>query len=288
MKTAVIVAGVCRYSDIPSKTWDIFPFDADLYLSTWDITNSTFSNELFPSNTEIDIIKHNTSFNKKCRLINVIVSDYEQSIVEEKFKFPYDRPLFLLRQVYNTIKEQQYTRIIYFRPDLYISSLDELTENDFDIDDSSVSILGMGEPVYWTNEIHHQMEDLFFCMTMTTFEKFIHIFYAKDLRDSHDIHKIFYNFFKENNIQIKKLYKMRCSLIRQETEDYYKNTNEELSLDKMREIYMEVYREKTKINHEVKVNAINLDYLKFIKNTTPNYQLIEESQRSGGILKLRK
>jgi hypothetical protein len=285
VKTAVIVAGVCRYCDIPSKTWDIFPFEADLYLSTWDITNDTFSNELFASDVEIDIIKENTKANKNCRLINVIVSDYRQAILENKIKFSYNRPLFLLQQVLKILKEKQYTRIIYFRPDLYINTLSELTENDFDIDDSSVSIIGMGEPEYWTNEAKNKMEDHFFCMTMSTFEKFIHIFNVSNLK-VHDIHEIFFNFFKKNNIQIKKLNKMRCVLVRKETENYYKSTNEELSLHKMMEIYLKVYIEKTNSNHIVKINSINLDYLKF--NSKPDYKLLEQSKAQGGILKLRK
>lgn len=288
MRTAVIVAGVCRYSDIPSKTWDIFPFDADLYISTWDITNNTYSNKLTNSFDEIEIIKRNTRQNKRTKLISVNISDYEDAIASGKIKWSLARPIFLLNELYERIKSSRYSRIIYFRPDLYLTTNNgaKLTEADFTVDDDTVKILGLHEPYAWVEHDLNKMEDHFFCMTKNVFEKFIRVFDVIDSSEP-DIHKIFYNFFKINNIKIETIDNMRCALIRKEIEDHYKETGEELSLLKMMEIYLNVFIENKATVNQIKHNSINLGSLEIDKRLAPTEDLINLSAELGGILKIR-
>jgi hypothetical protein len=288
MKTAVIVAGVCRYSDIPSKTWDIFPFDADLYISTWDITNNTYSNKLINSSDEIELIKRNTRQNKRTKLISVNVSDYEDAIASGKITWSLARPFFLLNELYEKIKSSEYTRIIYFRPDLYLTTNNgvTLTEHDFTVDDSSVKILGLYEPYAWVEHHLSRMEDHFFCMTTNMFEKFLQIFKVIDASEP-DIHRIFYNFFKINDIKIETIDNMRCALIRKEIEDYYKETGEDLSLETMMRIYLDVYLENQETVNKIKRDSINLGYLEIDKRTAPSKEVVNLSAELGGILKLR-
>ena len=61
MKTAIVVSGVCRNTVISSLSWNFLP-EADWYLTTWDKTQETYSNELYPSDNEISNIKE--KFNK--------------------------------------------------------------------------------------------------------------------------------------------------------------------------------------------------------------------------------
>ena len=287
MRTAVIVAGVCRYSDIPSKTWDIFPFDADLYISTWDTTNDTYSNKLTNSCDEIEIIKRNTKNNKNTRLISINVSDYEDSILAGKIRWSLARPIFLLNEIYEKIKASKYSRIIYFRPDLYLTTAQdvELTADDFAVDDSSVKIVGMHESAHWVNHEAGCMEDHFFCMSRQIFEKFIRIFDVIDTREP-DIHKIFYNFFKNNNLTLEGISKMRCVIVRKEIEEYYINTNEQPDLSLMMEIYFKAFSEKFDMVHEIKRNAIDLEFLDIDKRIIDT-KLIDDSKNNGGILNKR-
>ena len=289
MRTAVIAAGVCRYSDIPSRTWDIFPFDADLYISTWDITNNTYSNQLTNSVQEIEIIKRNTKTNTRTRLISVNISDYEEAILSKKVLWSLARPSFLLKEIYEKIKSSGYSRIIYFRPDLYLTTLENqtLSPDDFSVDDNTVKILGLHEPYAWIEHDLGKMEDHFFCMSRSVFEQFIKIFDIIDITEK-DIHKIYYNFFRKNNIKIETLDKMRAVLMRKEIEDHYKHSTEPLSVQTMMEIYLDVYIKNQPTVNQIKQNAINLSQLDIDKEIKPDPDvLVKLSQDLGGILKKR-
>lgn len=265
MKTAIIVAGVCRYSDIPSKTWDIFPFKADMYISTWDTTNDTFSNVLTSSFEEIQIIKENTKNNVSTRLLDVKINDYAQAIYDKKIECPYQRPLHLLKEMYEDIRRQNYQRIIYFRPDLYIQlhHLDNpLTEEDFIVNDDIIKIIGLGSPECWINHETGVMEDHFFCMTSFVFEKFINLFKVMNPREP-DIHKILFKFFKRSNITIETIDKLRCCLVRKEIEEYFNITGDPITWDKMIELYVYDFKSKANIVSSIKRDAINLKKLDF-------------------------
>ena len=135
MKTAVIVTGMCRNTLLTKDTWNILPFSADWYLTTWDVTKQTYNNEFIASKFEIEKIKD--------KFKEIIVTPYhpyfETFIKTYKFNYVMN-PYYLLGFIRNSVLEKDYDRFIITRSDLYLHKLRELTDADFYVDKNNAKI----------------------------------------------------------------------------------------------------------------------------------------------------
>lgn len=281
MKTAIVVNGICRQTLVASLSWNIFPFEADWYLSTWDYTQETYFLELTPSKKEIDNIRH--------LFKHIEINDYEEYfttyIINGRVN-PMFRSFKLLDSIRNVILSQGYERVIVFRPDLYLDNVETLNENDFDVSNNTVRILGSHAPEDYYNVLTQKSDDLFFAMPIHIFEKYADLNFVKDLnrkfKYSGDIHKFTYHFFTSLANKVEPITKMKSTLVRREAEDYYIQHNE-INFDKIADIFMQVY-----INKDLKGIGKFWNQFNKIVIQIPDMEKIRLSQESGGILKLRK
>jgi hypothetical protein len=190
MKTAIIVAGVCRYSELTYKSWNSFP-EADWYLSTWDISQTPYSPEATSSDNEIATIKH--------LFHSILISNYQTEYLDLGVNSLH-RPFILLENVLNKIKDQGYERIIYFRPDLMLYRLSSYSPNDFVVDDDTVKILDCHYPGFWFSHYLKKMQDSFLVFSYKNFELFVN---SKDkLCKQPNIHTALYKFMIEHKINV--------------------------------------------------------------------------------------
>jgi len=281
MKTAIIVNGICRQTLVSSMSWGVFPFKADWYLSTWDYTQETYFPEVVPSKKEIDNIRH--------LFKHIEISDYEEyfttNIVNGHIN-PMFRSFKLLDSIRNTILSQNYERVIVFRPDLYLEKLEHLTDNDFDVSNNTVKILGLHAPQDYYDVRKQKSDDLFFVMPINIFEKYADLDFVKNLdrkfKYSGNIHKFTYHFFTSLATKVEPITKMKSILVRREAENYYIQHNK-IDFDKIVDIFMEVY-----INKDLKGIGKFWNQFNKIVIQIPDTEKIKISQENGGILKLRK
>lgn len=281
MKTAIVVNGICRQTLVASLSWNIFPFEADWYLSTWDYTQETYFPELIPSKKEIDNIRH--------LFKHIEISDYEEYfttfIIDGRVN-PMFRSFKLLDSIRNVILSQGYERVIVFRPDLYLGKVETLNDNDFDVSNNTVRILGSHAPEDYYNVLKQKSDDLFFAMPIHIFEKYADLNFVKDLnrkfKYSGDIHKFIYYFFTSLANKVEPITKMKSTLVRREAEDYYIQHNE-IDFDKIADIFINVY-----ISKDLKGIGKFWNQFNKIVIQVPDMEKIKLSQENGGILKLRK
>lgn len=281
MKTAIIVNGICRQTLVASMSWDLFPFKADWYLSTWDYTQETYFPEVVSSEKEINNIRH--------LFKHIEISDYEEYfttyIVNGRVN-PMFRSFKLLDSIRDIVLSQKYERVIVFRPDLYLKQLEKLDESDFDISNNTVKILGSHAPNDYYDALTQKSDDLFFVMPINIFEQYADLNFVMDLdrtfKYSGDIHKFTFYFFTSLASKVEPIVKMKSTLVRREAEDYYIKHNE-IDFDKIADIFIQVY-----INKDLK--GIGKFWNQFNKiSIPPSYmEKIKISQANGGILKLRK
>lgn len=278
MKTAVIVAGVCRFTNISHSSWNIFP-DADWYLSTWDITQKPYSPEAHPSSDEIDAIKD--------KFKHIEVLNYKEKYLDIPRLSAELRPFILLEHILNIIKEQQYERVVYFRPDLVLFKMnddlfpdlmqltaDDFNENDYNVDDSTIKIAGDHTPDCWIDHSRQILHDNFFVFSWNTFVKFIED--KKEITKHPDIHYSLYNYFAKNNINVEPLHPIRTAILRSNIVDNEdKKTWKDLTT-----LFVNEYNEKNHIGKFTHIIELTIP-------SKPDYAKIEESELNGGILKLR-
>ena len=264
MKTAVIVAGVCRFTDIARTSWTMMP-EADWYLSTWDISQQPYSKNAIDSKKEIKNIEH--------LFKTIVVSNYQTEYLEQGIK-SFERPFILLEKIFNIIKDKKYERIIYFRPDLMLYKVENFSTNDFDIDDSCVKLLDIHSPELAVRHAEKVASDLFFVFTWNTFVKFVNA--KKEIVDHFNIHRTVYKFFTDNNIEMLPLHNMRSMILRN---NVYQSLGD-LSWETLSVLFHDIFRKLG----EGKVSKFPYDI-----ELTPvvDYKLLESSKLGGGILKLR-
>jgi hypothetical protein len=215
MKTAVIVAGVCRFTEISHTSWNIFP-DADWYLSTWDITQNPYSPLARSSIKEINAIRH--------KFKHIEISNYKKEYLEKSIE-PAMRPFILLEKILKITKDKQYKRVIYFRPDLVLfkmnkttwpnltqMTLNDFNESDFDIDDSTIMVTDCYGPDNWVSHERRQLQDSFMLFSWNSFAKFVEN--AIPITSHYDIHVSYYEFFERNNIVMKPLLSISPVILR--------------------------------------------------------------------------
>lgn len=237
MKTAVIVAGLCRHTLLPKKTWNIFPFETDWYMSTWDIKKSTYEKEFSSSIDEIYQIKDKF---KHIEIHNF--ESYYKEYIDTYILPVYCNFYYLVSKLRDKILNENYERIIITRSDLYFDKIEELSDRDFYVDDSTVILLGINEPF-----IDHEKQeagDLLIGMNKSVFEKFSHLEYIKHLsKNNYNVHNYVYNFFKFNHLNVQSLSKIRGVVIRPEAEEYAKE-NPNYNFWDLLKIFGEVYYQR--------------------------------------------
>lgn len=266
MKTAVVVAGVCRFTDISHSSWTLFP-DADWYLSTWDVTQIPYSNIAYSSSDEITAIQH--------LFKQVFVLNYYDEFLKTDL-LPFERSFILLNKVYEHIKDRGYQRVIYFRPDLMLYKLADFDYNELTVNDSCVKILDIHDPeISIKHQEQQRVSDLFIVFSWTTFIKYINN-RSKIVADS-DIHRSTYKFFVNNNIEMQSIINLRSCILR---ENVYDNLHD-LSWLHVNKLFHDVYQLKGRSD-------------KFPKdiNLQPDFNIarynVAHSRANLGILKLRK
>jgi len=215
VKTAIIVAGVCRFTEISHASWNIFP-NADWYLSTWDITQKPYSPEARSSANEINAISY--------KFKHIEISNYKKEYLEIHVE-PAMRPFILLTKIFNLIKDEQYERVIYFRPDLVLFKMNETTwpnltqmklnefnKSDFDIDDNTIKVTDCHGPDNWLSHERRQLQDSFMLFSWKSFAKFVEN--AITITSHYDIHVSYYEFFERNNIVMEPLLTVRPVILR--------------------------------------------------------------------------
>jgi len=266
MKTAIIIAGVCRYTDISHKSWTMLP-EADWYLSTWDISQKPFSDIATSSKNEIDNIKY--------LFKEIFVSSYKEEYMDTNYS-AFERSFILLEKTLEHIKKLNYDRIIYFRPDLMLYSLENYSIDDLLVNDNYVNVLDIHDPLI-VNNTHKQQQvsDIFFVFSNKTFLKYV-VSRNKISNCNGDVHRTTYNFFVKNNIEIKILTNMKSCILR---DNIYDNLND-LSWENTYKIFHKVFESNPEPNKFGKELQLPNDYPKDII-------LLERSKAGGGILKLR-
>lgn len=264
MKTAVIVAGVCRFTDISHTSWAMLP-EADWYLSTWDISQQPYSKKAVISNKEIKNIEH--------LFKTIIISNYQNEYLNQGVK-SFERAFILLEKIFNIIKDKGYTRIIYFRPDLMLYKVDNFSIKDFDVDDSCVKLLDIHSPDLAVRHGEKVASDLFFVFSWNTFVKFLNA--KNEIVNNVDIHKTVYKFFIDNKIEMQPLYNMRSMILRN---NVYKSL-EDLSWETLSTLFHDIFRkfgrgEVSKFPYDIELTPV------------VDHELLENSKANGGILKLR-
>ena len=266
MKTAVIVAGVCRFTDISHSSWTMFP-DADWYLSTWDITQRPYSNIAYSSQDEITAIQH--------LFKQVFVANYKDEYLETTLSL-FERTFILLCNVYEHIKDMGYQRVIYFRPDLMLYKLATFDQNELTVNDNCVKILDIHEPEFTIkHQEQQQVSDLFIVFSWLTFTKYINN--RSRIAIGNDIHHSTYKFFVDNNIEMQTIINLRSCILR---DNVYDNLHD-LSWEHVNKLFHDVF--KLKYGSSKFPKEINLQV-----NLNRVISTVKESKATGGILKLRK
>lgn len=265
MKTAVIVVGVCRFTDISHTTWTMLP-DADWYLSTWDITQLPYSNIAYSSHKEIRSIQH--------LFKHIFVSNYNNEYLETACN-QFDRIFILLDKVYNHIKDQGYERIIFFRPDLMLYKWANFELDELTINDNCVKILDIHEPKFTVSHNEQQVSDLFIVASWLTFIKYINN--RSNIVSNRDIHYSMYRFFVDNNIEMLPINNLRSCILR---DNIYDNLHD-LSWEHVNKLFHDVYKLKKYTNKFPKDINLQIDINDVIDKV--NY-----SKAHAGILKIRK
>jgi hypothetical protein len=265
VKTAVIVAGVCRFTDISHSSWTLFP-DADWYLSTWDITQRPYSNVVASSHEEITAIEH--------LFKQVFVLNYYDEFLKTDL-LPFERSFILLSQACEHIKDQRYERIVYFRPDLMLYKLDNFDYIELTVNDNCVKILDIHEPEFTVRHREQQVSDLFFIFSWQTFIKYINN-RSKIVADN-DVHRSTYKFFVDNNVEMQSIINLRSCLLR---DNIYDNLHD-LSWLHVNKLFHDVYNLKGRSNKFPKDINLQPDFVKASSN-------VAHSRANLGILKLRK
>ncbi len=282
MKTAIILTGICRNTLLTKDTWKLLPFEADWFLTTWDVTKSTYSDTFTSSEEEIEKIK--TQFKKI--LITPYIPYFKEYMSGNRFGVFFNT-FYLLDKIKNELIDN-YDRFIVTRSDLYLKKLSDV-DDDFFVDEKTAKILGMYSPVDFINHNNKNCSDVFLCMDKHAFKKYSNFEYMlttyKNNRLSNDIHKIVYDFFSSNNISLETIDSFRAVLVRDSAEEYY-SKNKKIDFETMTSLFVETYVEKdvrfggggkfpTLFNYVRKIND------EVIVNT------ITKSQSTGGILKKR-
>jgi hypothetical protein len=265
MRTAVIVAGVCRFTEIASKSWDIFP-EADWYLSTWNISQQPYSPDATSSKLEIKAIAE--------LFTDILISDYHTEFLNQDTHM-YKRSFILLEKALERIKHQGYERVIYFRPDLMLYTLDDFSTDDFMVSDSEIKILDSHEPDFWVDHTRRSLQDSFFVFSWQSFNKFV--YHGKDINLHSDIHQSLYRYLEIYQLNVTPLYNMRSVILRDQV---YLNMSD-LSWQNLTSVFVDTYRRNQHNYHQ--------KYARDIKFThqPADPELIRISQAAGGILKRR-
>ena len=240
--------------------------EADWYLSTWNISQQPYSKKAINSNKEIKNIEH--------LFKTIIISNYQTEYLDQGIK-SFERPFILLEKIFNIIKDKKYERIIYFRPDLMLYKVENFSTNDFDINDSCVKLLDIHRPDLAVRHNEKLVSDLFFVFSWNTFVKFLDT--KKEIVDHFDIHRTIYKFFTDNNIEMLPLYNMRSMILRS---NVY-GSLEDLSWETLSVLFHNVFKESgsgksSKFPYQIELTPII------------DYNLLKQSKKAGGILKLRK
>lgn len=280
MKTAVIVTGMCRSVSLPKDTWSILPFDSDWYMSTWDITKSTYSPKTYTSEYEINKIKD--------KFKHIEVHAYEPYDKEylKTHKLPvYGNTYYLINKIKDRILNQNYDRIIVTRSDLYLHKITELTEDDFYVDDTNAKVIGMHEPVDFVNHDKQLADDQFICMDRNVFEKFSDFENFKILsKTTGDVHRYTYNFFKDNGIDLEPISKMRSVIIRPEAEEYARQ-NKDFTFGDLLRVYLDVYNKRDEMHGGP--GKFFLNYNPIPTDSNKIMERVNKSIKEQGILRAR-
>lgn len=266
MKTAIIVAGVCRFTELAVKSWRMFP-EADWYLSTWNISQQPYSPEAGSSKTEIDNIADLFS--------DILISDYQTEFLDLNIH-QYHRPFILLEKAQDRIKDLGYERIIYFRPDLMLYTLENFTTTDFEVTDAEIKILDCHEPEFWVNHPAGLLQDSFFVFSWQSFNKFV--YHRKDITQYRDVHQSLYKFLEIYQLRAVPLYNMRSVILRSQV---YLNLHD-LSWLNLTRVFVETYQRNQHNNQEKYVRDIELT------DRQADPDLLRISQDAGGILQKRR
>ena len=228
MKTAIIIAGATRQTHLTYKYWDKLP-QGDLYYSTWSKYSWTYNSlELLDATDKIKQLSEKVNFK------TIYISDYETEYLGVAIN-PFYRPFILLEKVYNSIKNQGYERVIYFRPDIKLFYLDNYNaDTDFDVNDKLVKVLGDYTPdAFWIPALR-KMNDLFFVFSWKNFELFIN---NRDFICSRDIHDTLFEFFESWRICVKPIETMRSVILRYNIDE----SNVHLGQIELQMLFLEVF-----------------------------------------------
>jgi hypothetical protein len=263
-------------------SWDIFPFEADWYLSTWDYTQETYFPDSFTSKKEIDNIRH---FFKHIEINNY--EEYFTNFIIKGRVNPMFRSFKLLDSIRDIILSQKYERIIIFRPDLYFKKLEHLNNNDFEINNNTVRILGRHEPDSFYDRKRSTADDVFFVMPTNIFKMYSDLNYMSELNDKFnirsDVHKLTFHFFDSLGCNVKLIEKIRSTIVRKDAGDYYTEHNN-IDFTIIARIFDKMYDEKDMTG----VGKFWWQFNKIIIHEPADPEKIRISQETGGILKLRK
>jgi len=281
MKTAIIIAGMCRHSSLPSTTWSIFPFETDWYMSTWDITKSTYGSKMYYSSYEInkirDKFKHIEIFNHE---------EYRKKFIDTFIHPVYAKPYYLVSKIRDIVLKEKYDRFIITRSDLYLHKIKDLTEDDFYVDELNAKILGLHDPIDFIRYEQEYADDTFLCMNRSAFEKFSNLDYFLNLAKSFgDMHRYTYAFFKRNGIKLEPIYNMRSILIRPESENYVES-HENFTYEDLVNVFVNAYM-TSDVRWGGKGKFFD-DYDAKIVDFNEMLARVHKSRENGGILKLRK
>ena len=206
MKTAVIVAGVLRHCDVSSLSWQL-PFEADFYLSTWDLTEYVYDDEFYPIDNELANLK-NIDF----KLIHI--ENYKK-FCQTYISYPgfeISRVFYLVNKIYEQIKELNYDRIILIRSDTWLQLnkpsklFDHMTlMNDYSVitspnNEVDLNVLSSKEKLqtYFDSEITKngwiRFPDSNFIFTWSAFEEFANI-WTQTINSTSCPHTFLYKFF---------------------------------------------------------------------------------------------
>lgn len=228
MKTAIIIAGATRQTHLTYKFWDRLP-QGDLYYSTWNKYSWTYNSlELLDATDKIKQLSEKVNFK------TIYISDYETEYLSIAIN-PFYRPFILLEKVYNSIKNQGYERVIYFRPDIKLFYLDNYNaDTDFDVNDKLVKVLGDYTPdAFWIPELR-KMNDLFFVFSWKNFELFLN---NRDFICARDIHDTLFEFFESWKICVEPMETMRSVILRNNIDE----SNVHLGQIELQLLFLEVF-----------------------------------------------
>lgn len=209
MKIAIIIAGALRHCDVSSMSWE-FPFEADFYLSTWDVVQYADSNILCPIDEELKNLS-NIDFK------DIHIESYEEYYKEYKnFNcFYISRQFYLINRIYEKIKHEDYNRVIVFRPDSWIEVIKEVNPIDeLKLKQDSVVHFGDIRGVPTLQEVNnsadeetrnmrlqqiknqqHSFTDQLFMFDSIAFKKFANIWPNVLFYEKNCPHNFLYNYF---------------------------------------------------------------------------------------------